>query len=446
MASRALIVHKLDKTEAERRFYARSFGNPVAQLFWEQETLCCGVRGERARLLGDLRRQGFLNSLEDKGFLAASDEVSSGHPEYRLVLRLVRTPRISYCHEWSTLMWRTACLHLLRLMIILAERGLTLRYPHPWHLLFDGPTPVYVHPGSIVPLDPVTFRGAFDRISQFFLRPLALAAEGETALARRFLRDANRGVELCFGALKTAYGLHIADLENLAPIKFLNGRLQEMQDLIIPEEKSQWSQYQADLPFKRSDAWHQKQYRVHEILQEVRPRLVLDLASNLGWYARLAAIEGADVVAVDVDEVCVNRMYSTVREEHSRVLPLVLNVTDPAPGFGVANAWFPPVTERLKSDLVLALAIMHHLVFGTHRLIMSEVAAAFASFTRGALLLEFIPLNSPGCVYSAADRPEAQSWYTLENCVSSFRRVFKKVDILPAAQNSRRLLLCQNKD
>lgn len=443
MTSRALIVNALDQKEDERRFYARSFGNPVAQLYWEQGTLCCGLRGERAQLLADLRRQGLLDSLEDKGLLAASDEVLGRHPDYGLVLRLVRTPRLSYCHEWSTLMWRTACLHLLRLMSILAKGGLTLRYPHPWHLLFDGPTPVYVHPGSIVPLDPVVFRGAFDRISQFFLRPLVLASAGETALARRFLRDTNRGVELSLGGVKTAYDLHIRELENLSPVDFLDRRLLEVQELTIPKEHSQWSEYQSDLPLTRCDGWQQKQYGVHRILQELRPRHVLDLASNLGWYARLAANQGAEVVAADVDEVCVNRLYSTVREEHSKVLPLVLNVTDPAPGLGVANAWFPPVTERLKSDLVLALAIMHHLVFGTHRLVMNELVAAFASFSRKALLIEFIPLNSPGCIYSAGNRPEAQSWYTLENCVGSLHRVFKNVDLLPAAHNSRRLLLCE---
>jgi hypothetical protein len=444
MASEALATRKPEKLQTERRFYARSFGNPSAQLYWnEDNTLCCGLRDERAKLLRELRRKGLFDSLVKQGYLAPFEAVSGTEPDYSLVLRLARTPRISYCHEWSTAMWRDASLHLLNLLMALAGHGLTLRYPHPWHLLFDGPSPVYIHPGSIVPLDPVTFRGAFDRISQFLLRPLTLAATGETALARRFLRDANRGVELCFGRLKTAYELHIADLETLAPVEFLNRRLQEVQDLIIPEAKSQWSEYQADLPFERCDAWHQKQYGVHGVLQEVRPHLVLDLACNLGWYARLAAIERADVVAVDVDEACVNRMYSTVREEHSGVLPLVLNVTDPSPGCGVANAWFPPATDRLKSDLVLALAIMHHLVFSTHRLVMSEIVAAFASFTRGSLLLEFIPLNSPGCVYSLADRPEAQSWYTLENCVGCLRRVFKRVDMLPAAQNARRLLLCE---
>lgn len=442
MASRALAVHRPDKLQAERRFYARSFGNPSAQLYWEQETLCCGLRGERAELVSDLSHQGFLDSLVKQGYLAPFDILQGVQRDYTLVLRLARTPRISYCHEWSTVMWRDASLHLLKLLMTLAEHRLTLRYPHPWHLLFDGPNPVYIHPGSIVPLDEATFRGAFDRISRFFLRPLFLASQRQTSLARQLLRDANRGVGFCFGDLQSAHDVQTTEVHQLTPTEFLSKRIREVHELLIPEQASKWADYQLDLPLKPCDSWHQKEYAVHGVLRELRPRRVLDLACNVGWHARLAALEGADVVAADIDELCVNRMYSACRGEGSRVLPLVVNVTDPAPGSGVANAWFP-ATERLKSDLVLALAIMHHLVFGSHRLVMSEIVRAFASFTDRALLLEFVPLQSHGCVYSGAQRPDAIDWYTLDNCVASLGCVFRKVQILPAAQHSRGLLLCE---
>jgi hypothetical protein len=443
MASIALTTHIPDTTQSDVRYYARSFGNPFAQLYWnEDETLCCGLRGERAELLRNLRRQGLLDSLAKQGYLAPFDVVS-GVPDYPLVFRLVRTPRISYCHEWSTAMWKDASLHLLKLLMALAEHGLTLRYPHPWHLLFDGPNPTYIHPGSIVPLEVSTFRGAFDRISRFLLRPLALASQRQTALARQLLRDANRGVDLSVGDLQSAHNLQTEELHRMTPTEFLSRRIQEVQAFLMPEGDSKWAEYQRELPFKASDGWHRKEHCVHAVLREIQPRRVLDLACNLGWYARLAAVEGADVVAADIDELCVNRMYSTCRGEGSRVLPLVINVTDPAPGSGVANAWFPPATERLKSDLVLALAIMHHLVFGSHRLVMSEIVRAFASFTDHALLLEFVPLQSQGCVYSGAQRPEAIGWYTLDNCVASLGHVFRKVEILPGAQHSRRLLLCE---
>lgn len=428
----------------ERRYYARSFGNPSAQLYWHaDDALRCGLSAERAAFFRDPAQNSLLTLLVRQGYLAPFDAVSPTHTEYSLVLRLVKTPRVSYCYEWTTGMWRQACLHLLRLMTILAERHLTLRYPHPWHLLFDGAKPMYINPGSIAPLTEATFRGAFDRLSQFFIRPLLLAASGSVTLARRFLRDSRSGVDLHVGELQCIHNRHLAELSALEPVEFLRSREKEICALRVPEPFSRWTEYQRELPLKPCDAWHRKEFIVHSILRELRPKQVLDLACNLGWYARLAAIEGAEVIATDIDETCANRMYSTIREEHSAVLPLVMDVTDPAPGYGVGNSWFPPATLRLQSDLVMAFAIVHHLVFGSHRLVMSEIVRALAPFARRFLLMEFVPLNSPGCVYCDKHRPDAVAWYNLEHCVGSLTRVFRKVELLPARQRARRLILCE---
>lgn len=443
MASFALTQQEWPERRTERSFYARSFGNPSAQLYWYDEELHCGLCGERAELLRQLKHRGLLSSLITQGLLAPFEVFPKATRDYSLVLRIARTPVISYCHEWPTTMWRDAALHLLNLMTVLAEHGLTLRYPHPWHLLFDGPHPVYIHPGSIAPLDPPAFHGAFERLSQFFLRPLILASQRRIPLARQLLRDTNRGVQLDVSELHPIHHVYTEELQRLTPTDFLGRRIRDVNDLVIPEEESKWAAYQKELPLKPCDVWHQKEYAVHGVLKELKPRRVLDLACNLGWYARLAALEGAIVTAADIDEACVNRMYLKCRGEGASVLPLVVNVTDPAPGVGVANAWFPPATERLKSDLVLGLAIMHHLVFGSHRLLLGDVVRAFASFTQRALLLEFVPLTSRGCVYTQARRPAAARWYTLDNCVTALSEVFRTVEVLPAAQHSRRLLLCQ---
>ena len=114
MASRALSSPTPEKTQGDRRYYARSFGNPVAQLFWrEDESLCCGLCGERAELIRRLMHQGLLELLTKNAYLAPFDSVSEAHEDYSLMLRLARVPRISYCHEWSTEMWRAASLHML---------------------------------------------------------------------------------------------------------------------------------------------------------------------------------------------------------------------------------------------------------------------------------------------------------------------------------------------
>ena len=61
--------------------------------------------------------------------------------------------------------------------------------------------------------------------------------------------------------------------------------------------------------------------------------LVLDLGANDGRFSRLALEAGArSVVAVDSDHVVVDRLYRDLRGEgEQRILPLVLDLSDPSP-------------------------------------------------------------------------------------------------------------------
>jgi hypothetical protein len=170
---------------------------------------------------------------------------------------------------------------------------------------------------------------------------------------------------------------------------------------------------------------------------------VLDLACDLGWYARLAALEGAEVVAAESDETCVNRLHRQLRNEGGHVLPLVLDVNDPSPGYGVENHWFPPATERLQADLVIALAVTHHMVLSTLRLRFDQVVKGLASFTRRSLLVEFVPLDCAGSEYNRNTRPDCLTWYDLDHFVLALRGKFRSVVVLPSPPRSRVIILCE---
>ena len=71
------------------------------------------------------------------------------------------------------------------------------------------------------------------------------------------------------------------------------------------------------------------------------------------------------VVAMDADHVAIDRLYRALRANASaNILPLVFNVTDPSPGLGWRNLERKRLVERGRPDLVLALALIHHVVIG----------------------------------------------------------------------------------
>ena len=69
------------------------------------------------------------------------------------------------------------------------------------------------------------------------------------------------------------------------------------------------------------------------------------------------------------------------------MLPLVLDLSDPSPGLGWRSRERPPFVERVRPDLVLCLAVVHHLAL-TNTVPLDEIVAFLADF--GApLVVEF---------------------------------------------------------
>ena len=67
------------------------------------------------------------------------------------------------------------------------------------------------------------------------------------------------------------------------------------------------------------------------------------------------------MIAVDSDHATVEALYRSLREEgERRILPLVANLADPSPGLGWRGRERRRLEERGTPDLVLALALVHH--------------------------------------------------------------------------------------
>ena len=111
-----------------------------------------------------------------------------------------------------------------------------------------------------------------------------------------------------------------------------------------------------------------KQAFVRSALAAGESRLVLDLGANDGAYSRLAAERADYVVAVDSDEMVIDRLYRRLRvERKENILPLVMNLVDPSGGLGWRNRERAAFAERVRPDVTLALALVHHLRIGGQR-------------------------------------------------------------------------------
>ena len=82
-------------------------------------------------------------------------------------------------------------------------------------------------------------------------------------------------------------------------------------------------------------------------------------------FSRIVAERAKYVVAMDADHLAIDKLYQALKSERvTNILPLIVNVTDPSPNLGWRNMERKRIDERGRPDLVLALALIHHVVIG----------------------------------------------------------------------------------
>ena len=137
-----------------------------------------------------------------------------------------------------------------------------------------------------------------------------------------------------------------------------------------------------------------KEAFVREAAAACSPQLVWDIGANNGRYSRLAAEHAGTVVAIDADQGPIELLYRELRDEgDERILPLTIDLADPSPGLGWRGLERRALGGRGRPDLVLALALVHHLAIAAN-VPVREVVDWLAGLG-SALVVEFPTREDP---------------------------------------------------
>jgi ribosomal protein L11 methylase PrmA len=171
-------------------------------------------------------------------------------------------------------------------------------------------------------------------------------------------------------------------------------RLRRLLDRLTWEpDESVWSGYATSHSYTEAGTRLKEEF-VASVAGE-RPRsLVWDLGANTGVFSRLVAPHARCVVAMDGDPVAIERLYRSLEPPRQRtILPLVVDLADPSPGLGWRGAERPPLADRGRPDLVLALALLHHLTLARN-VPLAEVVQWLLDLG-GELVVEFVHRDDP---------------------------------------------------
>lgn len=375
-----------------------SFRDPTSRVLRQDGRVLRVLSGEALEDWHALKASSTFERFAGDG-LVATTEVET--PDVRLlaavdgdwagVLEHEPIPFVSYPYEWTFSMLRDAAALQLALLRSALPEDLVLKDATPFNVQWQGARPVFIDVGSFERYRAGEPWVGYAQFCQQFLYPLMLRAYKDVAF-QPWLRGRLAGIDpqelrkLMTRAdlLRPGVLLHVVLQARLARRyaggdrgmrdemkqagfrrEMIEANVARLSKLVGRLEwgaaSSEWSSYAAECAHVSEDR-EPKSAFVREVLADVRPSLVWDVGANDGHFSELAASAGSYVVAMDADELVVDRLYQRLRSSgQDRVLPLVVDLADPSPNLGWAGAERRDLPGRGRPDLVLCLAVLHHL-------------------------------------------------------------------------------------
>ncbi|MGH8874370.1 MAG: class I SAM-dependent methyltransferase [Acidimicrobiia bacterium] len=407
-----------------------SFRDPAGRVFHAGDHV---YRTLSEQALGDwraLRSSRLFERATGDGRLVATEEVGADQAgalmpagEWAGLLRHAPVPFISYPYEWTFAMLRDAALLQLDLLEGALAEDLILKDATPFNVQWRGARPTFIDLGSFERLEPGDLWVGYRQFCRQYLYPLMLRAykgvpfqawlrgdpEGPTAADLRALmstRDLLRPGVLLHVALQARaerrFQGSARDLRReLRAAGFrkelIEANVRRLRKLVAglhwDRAESAWSEYadQCDHVARDRD---QKGRFLDEMLETVKPQVVVDLGANDGHFSQLAARTARQVVAVDADEAVLDRLYGRLASQGvGNVQPLLADLANPSPGTGWDNREHLPLTDRLRPDLVVCYAVVHHLAIG-HNVPLGYVVEWLHRFD-SPVALEFVAPDDP---------------------------------------------------
>jgi hypothetical protein len=412
-------------------WHPASFRDGAARLFRKDERLFRRLSPEAFEQWKKFSGTDLFQRWVQEGRLIGTSVAS----DIELVLEHTQVAVVSYPYEWPFSLLKKAALLQIDLQSALMEIGFTLRDGRASNVLFRGTMPVFVDIGSIGRLVPDQFWPPLNQFLSTTLYPLLLAAHRglpyqswlrgspergmTTDEANRVFRipDVRLPGVLKYVALKAfidrlaSRGFVPAQSTNLPPamtMSVMRSNIRALRHVVsalnLKRVQTQWVSYKVDCYDCEPDL---KQRWLVQTIQSLpaRPRLVWDLGCNRGDYAVAAAKYADYVVALDKDPWVVDRLASRCDLAGvTNILPLVIDIADPSPGQGWTGTEETGFLQRSQPDLVLALALLHHIILGSG--VPPAEFIAWLSRIARFVVLEHIAPDDAQCRSLLENRPD----------------------------------------
>lgn len=445
---------------------AGSFRDPSGFLFVRDKTLYRQIGRVYQPHYDHLMGSGLYRRLVEEELLIPHEEVKVPAAEGEAAYKIIQ-PRplsfVSYSYEWCFSELKAAALTTLRIMKTALGFGMILKDAATSNIQFQGTEPLLIDTLSFeIYREGVPWAGYRQFCGQF-LAPLALMALKDVRLSRLTgvhpdgipldmaskllpLRSRLRpGILLNIHLHAKGAGLlgrRMPKVKTGAVSRIsLEGIIDNLEGTIRglhwASKKTEWVDYYADTNYSPA-ALAEKRELVGQYIRDLAPESVWDLGANTGLFSRLASGRGIPTVSFDLDPGATEVSYLQGVKEHDHfLLPLWMDLANPSPAAGWEHNERNSLAERGPADLILALALIHHLAIGNN--LPFKKIASFLAKLGGHLIIEFVPKEDSQVQRMLAVRDDIFPGYNQGQFEEDFKTVFR-IDRVAKLTDSRRLI------
>ncbi len=456
------------------QFHPASFRDSDGRIFLIEKTVYRGLSAAYLPHYEKLKQSGLMDSLLRSGKLIEHEVVIPQEKfPFPIILKPQPIPYISYPYEWSFSQYKDAALLTLSIQMEALNKGMTLKDASAYNIQFLNGKPVLIDIASFETYVPDLPWLAYGQFCRHFLAPLLLMSKCNVE-SHRFMQTFLDGIPLPLASSMLPFStrfspfiqmhihLHARSTKRYQvasegkkaqsikmPLLNLKGMIDSMQGFIHKltwKPEGVWRDYYKETQNNYEvQAFQTKQTLIARWISLLNPASVWDLGGNMGVFSRLASEKGVFTVCFDIDPAAVEMNYLSVKAQKAQnLLPLVMDLTQPSPAIGWANAERQSMAERGSPDIVMALALIHHLSIGNN-LPLSHTAAWFASLAP-FLIIEFVPKIDSQVQVLLTTRKDIFTEYTQPDFEEVYSRFFTLVEKVQIPQSERIMYLWKRLD
>lgn len=399
--------------------------DPSGRVFEYNSNIYRGIYEDKIDYVKEIFNSGLYGELINKNYIIETHFANKITKNFPLVLWHKRLT-ITLPTEWTLSMFKKAAKLILKINTICEKYGYQLGDTHPYNVLFEKNEPIWIDLGSIVPKSAIWH--AKQEFVNFTVVPLIFLLNGDLLEAysvlqsERFFKIESKAFRetILFKNFLNLIKCHKPHLiDNIVSDEWLDEKCKNNKT-----NASFWSNYQnnvqeltKDMVFSKNNRF-KRFFRIAQLIKKFAgdTETILDLAGNTGLTSlildkKIKTLK--KIINTDYDYNSIEKSVNFLDGyPKSKVESYLLNFMLPT---------HEKAARNLKSDLVLALAVTHHLLL-TQGFKLDEILQKISSYSNKYVFIEFMPLGLWG---GENKKPIIPSWYSTEWFASKFKEYFK---------------------